>query len=96
MKSLQFIQVTPEQLQEAIIAGVNTKLEELKKGFEPKSPTEYLTRREVAEMFKIDISSVHNWTKKGIIISYQIGGRVYYKRSEIETAIVELKISKKN
>ena len=55
MKTIQFIQVTPEQLQEAIISGINTKLEELKKGFSPKSPTEYLTRKQVAEMFKIDI-----------------------------------------
>lgn len=94
MKTIQFIQVTPEQLQEAIISGINTKLEELKKGFSPKSPTEYLTRKQVAEMFKIDISSVHNWTKKGIIISYQIGGRVYYKRSEIEAAIIQLKTKK--
>jgi uncharacterized protein YfbU (UPF0304 family) len=94
MKQIQFIQVSPEELQEAIITGVNIKLEELKKGFEPKSPTEYLTRIQVAEMFKINISSVHNWTKKSIIIAYQIGGRVYYKRSEIETAIIELKTNK--
>jgi hypothetical protein len=42
-------------------------------------------------MLKIDLSSVHNWTKKGILTSYQIGGRVYYKRAEVESAIIELK-----
>jgi hypothetical protein len=91
MQTVQFISVTPEQLQEAIIEGVKTQLQDLKKHFEPKTPNEYLTRVEVSEMLKIDLSSFHNWTKKGILTSYQIGGRVYYKRSEIENAIVELK-----
>lgn len=91
MQTVQFISVTPEQLQTAIIEGVKTQLQDLKKHFQPKEPNEYLTRVEVAEMLKIDLSSVHNWTKKRILQSYQIGGRVYYKRNEIENAIVELK-----
>ena len=91
MQIVQFIQVTSEQLQDAIIEGVKTQSQDLKEHFEPKTPNEYLTRVEVSKMLKIDLSSVHNWTKKRILISYQIGGRVYYKRSEIENAIVELK-----
>ena len=90
MQTVQFIQVTPEQLQNAIIEGVKTQLELLKAHFEPKTPNEYLSRAEVADMLKINLSSVHNWTKKGTLISYQIGGRVYYKRNEIESAIVQL------
>ncbi|WP_242121650.1 helix-turn-helix domain-containing protein [Aestuariivivens sediminicola] len=91
MQTIQFIQVTPEQLQNAIIEGVKLQLQDLKKHFQPKEPNEYLTRADVAEMLKIDLSSVHNWTKRGILTSYQIGGRVYYKHKEIENAIVELK-----
>lgn len=51
--------------------------------------TEYLTRREVAKLFKISLVTVHDWTQKGIITAYKIGNRVYYKRSEIETALVQ-------
>lgn len=91
MEQIQFVQVTPQELQNAIIEGVKTQLQDLKKHFQPKEPNEYLTRVEVSEMLKIDLSSVHNWTKKGILTSYQIGGRVYYKRTEVENAIVELK-----
>ncbi|MEP3838895.1 MAG: helix-turn-helix domain-containing protein [Algibacter sp.] len=91
MKQIQFVQVTPEQLQNAIIEGVKTQLQDLKKHFQPKEPNEYLTRVEVAKLLKIDLSSVHNWTKKEILTSYQIGGRVYYKRAEVENAIVQLK-----
>ena len=42
-------------------------------------------------MLKIDLSSLHNWKKRGILQAYQIGGRVYYKRDEVELAIVKLK-----
>ncbi len=90
MQTVQFISVTPEQLQSAIIEGVKTQLQDLKNHFEPKTPTEYLQRVEVAELLKIDLSSVHNWSKKGILQPYQIGGRVYYKRKEVENAIIKL------
>lgn len=90
MEQIQFVQVTPKQLQDAIIEGVKTQLNDLKTHFQPKEPTEYLTRVEVAKMLKIDLSSVHNWTKKGILNAYQIGGRVLYKRAEVESAIIKL------
>ena len=91
MQTLQFIQVTPDQLQTAIIEGIKTQLQDLKNHFQPKEPTEYLTRNEVSALLKIDLSSVHNWTRRGILISYQIGGRVYYKRSDVENAMVKLR-----
>lgn len=50
-----------------------------------------LTRKEVAEMLKCDISTVHNWTKSGKLKAYGVGGRVYYKLSEIEEAMIPLK-----
>lgn len=88
--NIQFIQTTPEQLQAAIVQGVKSELEDLKKNFQPKEPTEYLTRHEVASLLKVDISSVHNYTSRGILKSWGIGRRVYYKRKEVESAIVEL------
>ena len=90
MKSIQFVQVTPEQLQEAILQGVKSQLEQLSKNFQPKEPEEYLTRNEVAEMLKVDLSTVHNWGKSGRLKRHGIGNRVYFKRSEVEQAIVEL------
>lgn len=73
------------------IEQIKFKLGELQKNFQPKTPTEYLTRNEVAKLLKIDLSSVHNWTKRGLLTAYQIGGRVYYKRAEVENSLVELK-----
>lgn len=48
---------------------------------------ELLTRQEVAKYFKVNISTIRNWTKKGILIKYGVGDRVFYKRSEIEEAL---------
>ncbi|MBP0903557.1 helix-turn-helix domain-containing protein [Mariniflexile gromovii] len=87
---MQQIQVTfPESLTDEIKALKN-ELKEIKDNFKPKEQSIYLSRKEVSTMLKIDVSSCHNWTKKGILQAYQIGGRVYYKREEVEAAIVKL------
>ena len=79
-------EVSPEELASSFECLRNL-LTELKQGFEPKTPVEYLTRNEVAEMLRCDLSTIHNWTKKGKLIPYGIGNRVYYKRSEVEAAL---------
>jgi hypothetical protein len=88
-KITQLFNLEPQQLLSPI-EKLQKSIDYLNSHFEPKTPTEFLTRQEVATLLKIDLSSVHNWTKKKILISYQIGGRVYYKRKEIENAIVRL------
>lgn len=90
MKKIQFIQTTPDELENRLYSRLKSELATLKKEFQPKKPTEFLTRNEVRDLLKIDLSSVHNWTKKGKLKAYQISGRVYYKRSEIEAAIQPL------
>lgn len=69
---------------------IQEELDRLKLYFEPKEPLELMSRKEVADFFKINIVTLHNWTKKGKLKSYGIGHRVYYKRSEIEKALVKL------
>ena len=78
--------LAPEEIT-ALFEGLQNQLTELKANFEPKIPTEYLTRSELAEMLKCDLSTVHNWTKKGKLKAYGIGNRVYYKRSEVESVV---------
>ena len=59
--------------------GVQAQIEKLMTTFQTKEPTEYLTRNEVKELLHINLSTVHNWTKKGKLKSYGIGNRIYYK-----------------
>ncbi|UMB60262.1 helix-turn-helix domain-containing protein [Lutibacter sp. A80] len=91
MQTVQFISTTPSALVNLIDETVKKRLDEFKKFYQPKEPTKYVTRQYVAdEMLHCDISTVHNLTKKGILIKYQCGGRVLYKREEVENAIVKL------
>ena len=64
---------------------------ELKQQIQNNLNNKYLTRLEVAKLFKVSKSSVYNWTRKGILNTYQIGGRVFYKLEEVEDALVKLK-----
>ncbi len=95
MKQLSLFQGTPEEFQEPIIQSIKAEFKELKKHFQPIEPEEYLTRQQVADMLHIDLSSVHNWRKRGAITAVQIEGRILFRRSHIISKLVELKISKK-
>jgi excisionase family DNA binding protein len=88
MKSVQLIQITPEQFKDLIVDEFKVQLNDLKNNFSPKEPTELLTRSETAELLKIDLSTLWNWTKSGKLSSYGMGNRVYYKRSEIEAKLI--------
>ena len=63
---------------------------EMKENNTPESPDQLLTREETATYLKIHISTLWHWSKKGILPSYGIGNRVYYKKSEVEEALVKL------
>jgi excisionase family DNA binding protein len=90
MGTIQFIQSSPQELQEAIVKAFSEQLESLKADFQPKEPTEYLTRPEVAEMLSINLSTLHNWVRDGKLQSYALSGRVYFKRAEVEQSITPL------
>jgi uncharacterized protein YfbU (UPF0304 family) len=61
MQTIQFVATTPQELQQQINEGVKIQLTEFLKHFAPIQPKEYLTRLDVAKMFSVDISTVHNW-----------------------------------
>lgn len=91
MKHLRFEDL-PNAMETVLdkLTRIEEELENIKKNFQPKEPIELMTRQEVADYFQIDISTVYNWTKKGTLISYGIGYRVYYKRSEIESSLIRI------
>jgi excisionase family DNA binding protein len=82
--------MTKEEFLSAISEGLKEQFDQLKKDFHTKSPTEYLTRDEVAKMLKVSSTTIHNYTVKKVLTSHKIGRRVLYKLSEVESAIVKL------
>lgn len=65
------------------IADLNTKLEE-------KKPIEWVPRAKVAKMFEISLVTVHRWSVEGKIKPYAIGGKIYYKRHELDEALIAM------
>lgn len=82
--------LTPRDLEELITRVVKEQLQEFVKNVPTENPDELLTRAEACALLKINITTLHNWTKKGKIIAYGIGNRVYYKRGELMGSLIRI------
>ena len=94
MEQIQFVGTTPEELCDLFDGRIDKKINSLKEIFQTKQPQEYITRQQTANFFKVDLATVHNWTKRGFLKAYKIGQRVYYKLDEVEDALTKVKVSK--
>jgi len=74
------ITINAGQLIEAIdYAILRTKAE-----FEAKQePEQYLTRKQIAEMLGVDLSTLWRWNKENYLRAVEIGGKRRYKLSEV-------------
>lgn len=92
MSAIQFVATSPQDLKNEITADVKVILDDFLKHFKPEPPKEFLSRKDVATMFGVDISTVHNWTRAGKLRALGISGRVYYLRSEVEASLKPLNV----
>jgi hypothetical protein len=90
MQTVQLVGMTPEENNKPIFEYIDKKFDDLKKFYQPKEPEKYLTRAEVSKMLSVDVSTIHNLTKRNILEKYQIGGRCLYLRSQVEKSIVKI------
>jgi len=72
---------------ERLIADLRNEINQLK---ELKSPKEFITRKEAAEILKVSVTTVINYEKRGIIQAYRIGNQIRYKREDILNAPVAI------
>lgn len=69
--------------------NLNKRLDEL--GSSPKSdPETFLTRQEVADLFKISLPTVHAWMNAGILKPYKIANKTRFLRSEVLAAAKDI------
>ncbi|MCF8409074.1 MAG: helix-turn-helix domain-containing protein [Crocinitomicaceae bacterium] len=90
MSQVQLIQVTPNELADIISENVKCHLKELFtefKGSKKEEEQEFLTRKETAELFKVSLVTIHDWSNNGILKPYKLGNRTYYKYSELKEAL---------
>ena len=90
MAQIQFIQTSPEELKNDINSLVKVQLEDFLQKYQPQQPKEYLSRNEVSKMLGVNLSTLHGWKVKKILVPFGISGRVYYLRSEIEAKLIRL------
>jgi hypothetical protein len=91
---IQFISVNPNELAELISENVKVQIQNLARDLSELSTpqqNEIVSRKEVAEMFQISLVSLHEWTKNGILTPYKIGGRTFFKRSELMQLLINSK-----
>lgn len=86
MSNIQFIQVTPQDLAEIITEAVIKRLDavSLNQTTEIKeAPKEILTRQDTAKLLSVDVKTIDNRVKAGILKKYSVGKRSYFKYSEV-------------
>lgn len=64
-----------------LLVKLNEKVD-FNKGGNPNE-NELLSRQATADYFGVDISTIHNWTKKGRLTPYYKGKKVYYRKNEL-------------
>lgn len=84
MGNTRIIDLNLDEFQEVIKEIVQQNIKEAL--IEKESGDELLTRNQVMKKLHISASTLAIYTKNGILKSYYIGHRVYYKWSEILSA----------
>lgn len=93
MKSTQthVYQTTPEELTDNILIGVDSRLKKFFDKYQPstKDKEVLLTVEETMKFLKCSKQALWNWRKNGILPSYRLGNRVYYKKSDIYNKLIK-------
>lgn len=55
----------------------------IKNNSKPKEDDSLLCRKDVARLFSVSLVTISAWTKSNKLPYYQIGSRIFFKKSEI-------------
>ena len=74
-------------LEDRIESAVATALNSQHQQSSPNND-DLLTRKDVAKLFGISLTTLNEWCKVGILNPHKIGRRVFFKKNEVESALV--------
>ncbi len=95
MKTKKFIlsQISIEDLSMTLSESLRKiLLDYLKK--EPEKNTELVTRSEVSKILGISLTTLNDYTKRGMIPAYRLGKNVRYKKTEVLASLELIKSTK--
>ena len=82
-KTIQIQEFTIDELADKVADKLMSKIEVYLKEYATKNDDTLLTRKETINYLKINFSTLWDWTRKGKLVPYYIGSRVYYKKLDI-------------
>lgn len=87
-KQVTIYNITPTELVIQISEVVDEKLKSIHIG-QTREPEELLTVEETLNFLKCSKQALWNWRKNGILPSYRLGNRVYYRKSDIFAKLIK-------
>jgi len=90
MENIYLEKITKNELKILVkeaISEVNNNIPNTDKAINSK----YLTRKEVAKLFNISLTTLNERTKQGNIQAYRIGNRVLYKLNDVDNSLIQVK-----
>ncbi|WP_232817793.1 helix-turn-helix domain-containing protein [Winogradskyella tangerina] len=89
-KEIRIYNLSPDEFKESIRSIVQELMPQQKKEVnKPAFSDELLTVEETLKLLKCSKQALWNWRKNGILPSYRLGNRVYYKKSDIFNKLVK-------
>lgn len=84
---MQTLQITLPENVINDLESIKQELVNLKTNFTPREPEDFLSRKETAELLKISLPTLHQWSNDGILRPMKMGNRTYFSRKEINAVM---------
>lgn len=96
MENVILYSIPPKEFRDIIGSIIEEKLQQFRPAEPPQTNTngEYLTRKEVCDLLRISLSTLHYYTKDGTLKGYRIAGRILYRTVEVNNAVQEIQSTK--
>ncbi|WP_426431419.1 helix-turn-helix domain-containing protein [Winogradskyella sp. HB-48] len=89
-KEIRIYNLSPDEFKESIRSIVKELMpQQTKEVDKPAFSDELLTVEETLKLLKCSKQALWNWRKNGILPSYRLGNRVYYKKCDIFNKLVK-------
>lgn len=83
------ISIKVSDLVEANEALIKRTKQELEQIITDQSTETYPSRKRVAEILDVDLSTLHRWAKRGILVPIEVGGYRRYRMSDVNRLLAQ-------
>jgi excisionase family DNA binding protein len=88
--ALQLQNTTAESFKSEIVQDIKEYFDGVLKTMATADNETYLTRQEVSNLLNVSLPTIWAWTNKGVLVSYRIGNKIRYRKSEIIAAMKQI------